>query len=80
MSVKPEVAGFKDPILIDLGKKSRRNIKRLRNGEGKLQAEVQETLNELKAKGTIADTAQPVIIIVREKPRGFSLNPLWPVA
>jgi hypothetical protein len=82
MSVKPEAAAASDhdPILIDLGRKSRKNIKRLRNGEGKLRAEVQETINELKAKGAISPSAQPVIIVVREKQRNRWFNPLWPMA
>lgn len=69
----------KDPILVDLGKKSRKNIKQLREGEGKLMLEVQDTIDELKANGTISESAQPLIIIVREKPARSSVNPLWPL-
>jgi hypothetical protein len=81
MSVNPESDRFnRDPILVDLGRKSRKNIKRLRDGEGKLMAEVRDTIDELKANGTISDSAQPVIVIVREKPRTKDFNPLWPLA
>ncbi len=81
MSANPKSEPLtKDPILVDLGRKSLKNIKRLRNGEGKLMAEVQETLDELQANGTIAESAQPVIIIVREKRTSASVSPLWPLA
>ena len=80
MSVPALESNHGDPILVDLGRKSRKNIKRLRDGEGKLMAEVQDTIDELKANGTISASAQPVIIIVREKESARKLNPLWPVA
>ena len=80
MTLKPEpAASSKDPILVDLGRKSRKSIKRLRDGEGKLLAEIQGTVDELKANGTIADSAQPLIILVREKRTARTMNPLWPI-
>jgi hypothetical protein len=79
MSVNPAIEEHHgDPILIDFGRKSRKNVKRLRDGEGKLMAEVQDTIDELKANGTISQNAQPVIIIVREK-ESRKLGPLWPL-
>jgi hypothetical protein len=54
-------------LLIDLGKKSRKQIKRLRRGTGKLVDEVQRCLQELRTGGTLLASAQPVIILVREK-------------
>jgi hypothetical protein len=60
-------------LLIDLGKKSRKQIKRLRRGTGKLIDEVQKCLQELRAAGTVPESAQPVIMLVREKPGRFRL-------
>jgi uncharacterized protein DUF6200 len=54
-------------LLIDLGKKSRKQIKLLRKGSGKLIDEVQKCLQELRAAGTMPESAQPVIMLVREK-------------
>ena len=80
MSLKPEpAASNKDPILVDLGRKSRKSVKRLRDGEGKLMAEIQGTVDELKANGTIAESAQPLIILVREKRTSPSFNRFWPI-
>ena len=70
----------KDPILIDLGRKSRKNINRLRDGEGKLMVEIQDTIDELRTNGTMSESAQPVIIIVREKRSSRAINRLWPLA
>jgi len=66
-----------DPILVDLGKRSKKSIKLLRGGEGKLMAEVRETLDELKANGTVSPSAQMVIVIVKEKRK--SMGRLWPL-
>jgi hypothetical protein len=59
----------KSPIIVDLGKKRRKSVKRLRRGEGKLMDEVNATLQELKNAGTIGAAAQPVIVVVRERSR-----------
>lgn len=57
------------PLLIDLGKHRRKHIRRLRRGEGKLMAEINETLADLEA--TRAPGAEPrqVIVIVTQKRR-----------
>ena len=54
-------------LLVDLGKKSRKQIKRLRNGTGKLVDEVQHCIEELRTAGTLPDSSQPVVVIVRQK-------------
>jgi hypothetical protein len=60
-------------LLIDLGKQSRKQIKRLRQGTGKLVEEVQQCMQELRTAGTVPESAQPVIMIVREKRGRFRL-------
>jgi hypothetical protein len=57
-------AGF---LLVDLGKHGRKQIKRLRKGEGKLVDEVQRCMHELRSAGTLSDSSSPVVILVREK-------------
>ncbi len=56
------------PIIIDFGTQKRKHVKRLRKGRsGKLLDEVQECLEELKTNGAIDPSAQPVVIIIKEK-------------
>jgi hypothetical protein len=55
------------PMLIDLGRKNAKDVRRLRKGKGKLVEEIHGTIAELKSAGTISMTAQPVIVVVREK-------------
>jgi Family of unknown function (DUF6200) len=63
------------PIVIDLGKRRRKQIKQLREGRGKLMDDVGGVIEELRKAGAIGESAQPVVIVVREKPK----NPLtWP--
>jgi hypothetical protein len=71
MSSADEENNTKDanaPIVIDLGKRKTKSIKRLRKGKpGRLIDEVQECLEELRNNDVISESAQPVVIIVREK-------------
>ncbi len=56
------------PIIIDLGRYKRKRVRRLRRGKsGRLLDKVQDCVDELKTSGQIADSAQPVVIVVREK-------------
>jgi hypothetical protein len=63
---KPEGKN-RDTIVVDLGSKSRKQVKRLRKGKGKLMDKVNECISELKSTGTITGTVQPVVIVVKEK-------------
>ncbi len=56
-------------ILLDLGSKSRKNVRRLRKGRGKLMRRVTETVEDLQAEGEIAEDAQIVVVVVKQKPR-----------
>jgi hypothetical protein len=62
-------AGEPTPIVLDLGKQRRKRVKELRRGEGKLMAEIIDALEELKLAGTLAASAQPVVIVVQQKRR-----------
>jgi len=58
------------PILVDIGKAKRKDIKKLRNGKpGKLLSRVSETLEHLREAGTLAEDSQVVVIVVRQRPR-----------
>jgi hypothetical protein len=56
-------------LVIDLEKRqSRKRIKALRQGHGKLLTRIEGIVAELVTSGTIKGNAQPVVIIVREAP------------
>jgi hypothetical protein len=65
------------PLIVDLGKHPRKEIKRLREGRGKLLPEISACLDELKGAGKLPAGTQPVVILVREKRRKTGL---WPLA
>jgi hypothetical protein len=64
------------PIILDLGRKKRKYVKKLRKGNGKLLDEVMDAVDELCRVGTVPKSAQPVIVIVREKRRPNRMFPL----
>jgi hypothetical protein len=58
------------PIVIDLGKKSRKRVRKLRKGKpGALMDKVTDVMAQMKEAGAITAAAQPVVIIVRERRR-----------
>lgn len=53
------------PIVVDLGTASRKNIRKLKRGEGKLDAEVREVITQLRAQlGAEAENQELVPIVV----------------
>jgi len=64
------------PVVVDLGRKKRKQIKKLRRGTGPLMDDLQELLEKLRASGTLAAGATPVVMVVRQKPRRRSIHPL----
>jgi hypothetical protein len=68
-TTRPPVTATDAPVVVDLGKKSRKQIRQLRKGEGKLLDEVQDVVARLKAAGTVDSKAQPLVIVVRQKRR-----------
>jgi len=65
------------PVIIDLGKQKARNLKELKNGEGKLWEDVLDVVEEVKemlgedAEGKVL---LPIIMIYREKPKRQRLD------
>jgi hypothetical protein len=57
------------PVVIDLGKKKKSQVKKLRKGRGKLMENVNKLVADLRTNGTVQSSEQPVIIVVREKKR-----------
>ena len=57
-SAKQTGAAAVSPIIIDLGKKSRKQVRRAREGTGKLMDEINLTLDELRADGTLAKISE----------------------
>jgi hypothetical protein len=69
-----EIATKPGPIIIDLGKKRRGQVRKLRRGEGALMDEVNQLVANLKTNGTMQSKDQPIIVVVREKrPRKLGL-------
>jgi hypothetical protein len=66
-----------DPLLIDLGKVRRKDVKQLRKGQGRLLEEIASALKELRTSGQIATDAQPVVVLIRERRKRPAL---WPLA
>jgi hypothetical protein len=55
------------PVIVKLGRQSRKRVKALADGHGKLFAEVMETVEQLQKSGQISASAQPVIFIVKQE-------------
>lgn len=59
------------PIIVDMGKKSRKSIRKLRRGRpGKLLDRVEETLAHLRENGELGANTQAVVFVVRQRAGG----------
>jgi len=76
-SQKPAASPVGPPIIVDLGSAKRKRIKELHQGKGALTARVMEVISQLQADGTIGPTVQPVIVVIKKKPRSSSLARLF---
>jgi len=54
-------------VVVDLGKKSRKKVKKLRKGKGPLLEDVDDAIAQLRSDGSIGEDAVPVIVVVRQK-------------
>lgn len=69
-----------EPIVIDLGKKNRRQVRKLRRGKpGRLMDRVEDALAHLRESGAMAADTQPVVIVIRQRPkrRGGRIAKAW---
>lgn len=57
------------PIIVDAGRKSRKAIRRLKEGRGTLMREVNDIVNELRSRPGSQKGIVPVVIIYRQKSR-----------
>ena len=58
------------PIIIDLGKKSRKQIRKLRKGKpGRLLETIEEAIAHLRETETLAPDVQPIVVVVKERAR-----------
>ena len=63
-----DTAEGQELIVVDLNKRqTKKRIKQLRKGRGKLLGQIGEVISELQEAGTIGADAQPVVVVVREK-------------
>jgi hypothetical protein len=54
-------------VIIDLGRQTPKRVKKLRKGGGRLMTDVEAAIADLRERGVVAENAQPVVVIVRER-------------
>lgn len=69
-----ETTSKRGPVIVDLGRKSSKAIKKLTKGSGKLMEEIQGCIAELRTAGAISADVLPVIIVVKKKAKRDGLN------
>ncbi|MBV8751717.1 MAG: hypothetical protein JO328_02540 [Hyphomicrobiales bacterium] len=57
----------KAPVVVNLGKSSRKRIKKLKRGEGNLMDNVLQRLARLKTSGEVSTNAEAVVFIVERR-------------
>ena len=64
---KEEQVEVAPAVVVDLGKKKRKKVKKLRKGKGPLLEDVDDAIAQLRIDGSISEDAVPVIVVVRQK-------------
>lgn len=65
----PANAEEKNLVIVDLGKKKRGNVKKLRKGRGALVDQVRGSVEDLMEDGVLNADAQVVVVVVEQKPK-----------
>lgn len=61
-------SSHREPIVIDLGKKNRKQVRKLRKGKsGRLMNRIEEAMEHLRENGAMNEDTQAVVIVVRER-------------
>lgn len=55
--------------VLDLGEHSRKRVRRLRRGEGKLMDKVEDAIAALHDEGVLDGAVQTVVVVVRQEQR-----------
>jgi hypothetical protein len=63
----PAPAAEKPMVIVDLGKRSKKQIKRLKRGDGRLMDRVSNTVDQLRAEQEIDPKAEVVVFVVKQK-------------
>jgi len=70
------------PVIIDLGKKSKKAIRNLKDVRGKLYAEVADAIKQHSTPGTGGGDSRPIVVLYRRKAKkkssGCGLLPFMP--
>ncbi len=53
--------------VLDLGEHSRKRVRKLRRGEGKLMDKVEDAIAALHEEGVLSGAAQTVVVVVRQE-------------
>lgn len=61
-------------VILDIGKRDAKDIKKMREGKGKLLRKVNEAVDQLREVGRIEPSAQIVLVIVRKDMGLFDLS------
>lgn len=76
-TVVPEPAGIA-PIVVDLGKKKKKDIRALKRGEGVLIEDVQRVLDEIRAHSSELSTKELVPIVILYRKAAKRSARVWP--
>ncbi|MCK6685992.1 MAG: hypothetical protein L6R30_26650 [Thermoanaerobaculia bacterium] len=56
-------------VVVDLGKRKRRDVKQLRKGNGKLMDRINELVEQLRSEGAVDPTSRTLVVVVEKKTR-----------
>ncbi|MCC6131886.1 MAG: hypothetical protein IT186_18350 [Acidobacteria bacterium] len=58
-------------VVVDFGKRKRRDVKQLRKGNGKLMDRINELVDQLRGEGAVDPTSRTLVVVVEKKSRNL---------
>jgi hypothetical protein len=57
-----------DPVVVELGTRGKGQLRKLRQGRGRLLRDIDDVVADLQQSGEVAADAQVVIVVVKQRP------------
>lgn len=57
-----------EPVIVEFGKRSKKQIRKLRSGRGRIMRDIESVLDELRSSGELDEDTRVLVAVVKERP------------
>jgi len=56
-----------DPVIVEMGERGKNQIRKLRQGRGRIRTDIDSVLDGLRERGEVTQDAQVVIVVIKQR-------------